>query len=228
MNKKGIIIVIGVIAFALLAIWYVSSGGGATFGTKTYEGRLVSFSYPGQYEVQEYSTRAVAVGKTVDGLFVPEIEISEYREDRDSKLVNDYDTFIFQQTRAICATDKPGVTVKCTGTNTKKYETADDANGNAVMLRGTKTYADGTVEPFEFGPVYVFNRTIPADENDPIIYRALMIYPSFARFMDGEADASLLDDRIMPSLVINQELSTITRPEGASPTIPSPGDVLPQ
>lgn len=228
MSKKALIIVLGIVVLALLAIWYFFSGGGAAFGTKTFDGHLVSFSYPGQYEVQEYSTRAVAVGRAVDGLFTPEVEINEYREDRDSASAGDYDTFIFQQTLAICATDEPGITVECTGTKSMKYETQDDANGSVITLRGNKTLADGTVEPFEFGPVYVFNRTIPADEDDPIIYRALMIYPSFSSFIKGEANVSLLDDRIMPSLVINQELSKITRPEGAKPIIPSVGDVLPQ
>ncbi|MBP6860182.1 MAG: hypothetical protein KBC38_01305 [Candidatus Pacebacteria bacterium] len=209
MTIKRILIIAGaaVIIFALAWVFFLAK---VVFPPAAYDGRMVSFMYPGDQVVKEYGLRSVLVGnESQETGFMPFVEIVEYRQDPNAPTPTDYDYFLAAQMFALCGTDSPGVTVVCNDTEVEPYETESGAVGERYYLSLIRTNTEsGAKEEMRYGPIYAFNHTRAATEHNPLEYKALLVYPSLSSYLAGE-DAADVVEYIMDTLVVKEEQSEV-------------------
>lgn len=140
---------------------------------------------------------------------MPFAEIVEYRQDPNAAAPLDYDLFLAAQLFALCGTDAQGVTVVCNDTEKEPYTTDNGTEGERYWLNLTRTTIEtGEKEVMRYGPIYAFNHTRAATPNNPIEYKALLVYPSLSSFLAGE-DAADAVEFIMDTLVVKEESSDV-------------------
>ncbi len=199
----GVLVILSALAWVLFL-------GKAVFPPASYDGRMVSFMYPGDQVVKEYGLRSVLVGNESEETgFMPFVEIVEYRQDPNSPAPLDYDLFLGAQLFALCGTDAQGITVACGNTDKEPYTTKDGTEGEKYWLELTRTTIEtGEKEVMKYGPIYAFNHTRAATDNNPLEYKALIVYPSLGSFLAGE-DAADVVEYVMRTLVVKEEPSDV-------------------
>ena len=153
----------------------------ATFRTNFY-----AFDYPREYRVEEYDSGVISIGEEDrDGTFQPLVEVVRYQNDLDAPQPASFAAFVSGQLVNLCGTDEPNEEVSCAAVPGVPYQNPAGFQGQQFDLALTR---NGEAVPF--GPIYVYDITDP-DQEAPIRYSALVIYPSLDAVKKGLDTATL-------------------------------------
>lgn len=207
---KKYVVVVALLAVVLLiaGLWYVRPA--FIPGSETvHEGEIVSFTIPSGTLVEQYGLRTTLVGRMEEDTFLPLVDAVQYRQDPDAPTVTTYDAFLRAQLLALCGSDAE--TVSCTNVAGIPYITPDGTPGEEYTLTMMRTSPSGAVNESTFGPVYAFNQSRAATENNPRQFKALLIYPSFTTYLKGIPAFDTLD-AILETLVIEDGVNAVSNP----------------
>lgn len=207
---KRYIVVVALLAVALViaGLWYFRPA--FIPGNKAvHEGEIVSFTIPSGMVVEQYGLRTTLVGRMEEDTFLPLVDAVQYRQDPDGPAIATYDAFLRAQLLALCGSDAE--TVSCTNVAGIPYTAPDGTVGEEYTLTMIRTSPTGAVNESVFGPVYAFNQSRAATENNPRQFKALLIYPSFTTYLKGIPAFDTLDE-ILETLVIEDGVTDVVGP----------------
>lgn len=171
----------------------------------TFQSGNFSFTYPRIYEAQEYASGVVSVGDSYNGgAFIPLVDVVRYKPDPQAAAPKSFDSFVSRQVIALCGTDAGIESVSCANPVVTPYTTAAGRTGEEIMLtlnkRNLKT---GTTSAATFGPIYVFETTLPPTATEPASYQGVFVYPNFTSFILVGTTSPAFVESIASTIVIN-------------------------
>ncbi|MEN9649849.1 MAG: hypothetical protein RL094_816 [Candidatus Parcubacteria bacterium] len=150
------------------------------FTTTTYENKMnkFSFSYPSVFDVLEYTSDSISVGKKITDGIESALDISILGSDPQDKKET-YETFYKSRLENFCAADGPLYSIYCDRiTSRASFKTAAGVEGEVVYLRRVKeTLATKEKSYSTYGPFFIFN----ISGTSPVFkYQSLFLYPPAA------------------------------------------------
>lgn len=162
--------------------------GGSGAETVFYRNAVYGFSFgvPQGQEVYEYIPEFVAVGQPIEGGFDADTEVVVAKSS-DERNYRDFEEFLTESVRTMCAADGPNATQYCTQlTRQEPFESDSGLSGTRFYaVRIYENLATGEKREEQFGPFVAFN--IQANTPD-VIFSALIIRPAISK---SAAEAAL-------------------------------------
>jgi hypothetical protein len=176
---------------ALIAIGYgvhryeVTRPGPITTEVSTFQSGNFSITYPRIYTAKEYAAGVVSLGSNYSKtLFIPLVDVVRYKQDPQAATPASFTSFMNKQVVALCGTDAGIESVSCSAPVAKPYTNAAGLKGQEIMLTlNKKNLKTGTTSAATYGPVYVFETTLPATATSPVNYQGVFVYPTFSSFI---------------------------------------------
>jgi hypothetical protein len=120
-----------------------------------------SFTYPPQYQLNEYTDRYIELQEPETGQAIAAVEV----ELSDSALpAANYEDFVHASAENTCAADGPTGSIRCTGvTRSEEFTNAQGTKGEVFYLQHEAVINAATTTR-EAGPYYAFNITGASDD----------------------------------------------------------------
>jgi len=184
-----------VIIIALGSYFALRAARPAPPDTTVFQSGNFSFTYPRVYAAKEYADGSVSLGGKTGDVFIPLVDVVRYKSDPDRPAPASFDTFAARQAENLCGSDAQGVSIACTSPVGEAYTSPTGLAGTKLSLSLVrKNLATGTSTTSTFGPVYVFNTTVPAEQGEAVRYQGVFVYPDFSSFVLAPDSASLVSD----------------------------------
>ena len=188
MNTRIILIVLALVLIIGGAAYFLMKDRGAeetpvrSYTNATYG---YTFRLPEPYEVMEYTPENISVGTPNGEGFDSEVDVA-YMESGGEGGYENFEAFLFERTRLLCAADGPNESLDCTRiARLRTLETSGGATGYELTLELTRlTPSTGETATSTYGPMFAFD----VSERDPeSAYAAIVVYQPLPTFLTSES-----------------------------------------
>jgi hypothetical protein len=159
-----------------------------------------AFTFPNSVSIQEYTQQTVSVGTPTNGGFDAAADVSVVESGNEGGYEN-FEAFVFERGRTLCAADGPNESIDCTGIAERNEITTSTGLAAAelyfTLVRTNLQTGDSTES--RFGPVYAFNIAPNVPNAD---FAALLVYQPLASALE-QPDAALVRN-IAESITIDR------------------------
>lgn len=137
-----------------------------------------SFTYPTFVSIQEYTPEVVAIGNPTNGGFDAQAESAIVQSGNEGGY-EDFNAFLFERGRTLCAADGPTESLNCTAIAERNEITTDTGlTATEIYFTLVRTNLETETETeSRYGPVYAFNLGANVPDSD---FAALLIYQPLA------------------------------------------------
>jgi len=188
MNTRIILIVLAaVLVIGSIAFFVTQNRSTEDAAVRSYTNTTYGYTFrlPEPYEVMEYTPENISVGTPVGEGFESEVDVA-YMESGEEGAYENFEEFLFERTRLLCAADGPDESLDCTRiARIRTLETSDGESGYELMLELTRrTHSTGEMATSTYGPLFAFD----VSERDPeSAYAAIVVYQPLPTFLTSES-----------------------------------------